>query len=164
MCLSDLHSANGLSRTVAAGVGAAPSANILVGMSILWLELKYANLIVDGKKTWELFGLMRQSDLARWEARGRILISELVSSKPKWPECVIGAVTVTGCVHITEDAFNVGTDKHCAPDFEPAKAWLEQGRCYAAVLVDAQRFDSPVPFQQMSGGKWLKFREPSKLT
>ena len=132
------------------------------GMSILRVHSHYANMVVDGTKTWELFGMVRPGDKKFWESRGRIMISELVSSRPKprYPGCAIGAVQVAQCIWVDRSTFDANVDKHRAADYEPAQAWLDSGRCYAAVLVHAQRFASPVPFLQASGGKWLRYRTP----
>lgn len=104
-------------------------------MKALIVKEKWLNLILSGKKTWEL----RSSNT---KTRGKILLIKS-GSKQMFGECEL-----VDSIKIDLEQYKTNKDKHC---INVNKAVLPYKNTYAWVLQNPQKYNNPIPYKHPMG-------------
>lgn len=112
-------------------------------MTGLVIKQPWIDLILDGKKTWEIRG-------STASIRGKIALIQSKSGK------VVGTCDVVGCIGpIALDELRRQHDKHRIPLASLGES--PYPKTYAWVLANAVRFQMPLPYQHPSGAViWVR--------
>lgn len=124
----------------AAGVSSVPTVDgdVPVGAAILLLKPEWRDLILDGRKTWEIRGSRCNKPSGT---------DVFLGNKGK----VFGKATFVGCEGpLTVARYAEGQTKHLVQHEEGAPLPYKDNT-YAWALSDPVRFDRPVPFHHKKG-------------
>jgi hypothetical protein len=105
----------------------------------LMVREPWANLILSGKKTWEIRG-------TRTGIRGLIYIIPSGSGR------IAGRCEIVDCVGpVSIDELIANSSAHLTPPDELRLLGLPYKRTFAWVLANPRRFDDPIPYTHPSG-------------
>lgn len=113
-------------------------------MDGLIIKPKWADLILNGQKIWEIRG-------SRTTKRGTIGIIKSGSGM------VFGTVKLTNCIPCTVGRFMAYKQKHCIED---ERAAFHYNQAWAWVVKNPLIFPEPVPYKHPQGAViWVKLPE-----
>ncbi|WP_028589438.1 ASCH domain-containing protein [Paenibacillus massiliensis] len=113
-------------------------------MQGLIIKPKWADLILDGFKTWEIRG-------SRTHKRGTIGIIKSGSGK------VYGQVDLVDCLPCPVDVFGANFNKHCIKDTRVA---YHYNQAWAWVFANPVKYPEPVPYVHPQGAViWVNLGE-----
>lgn len=104
-------------------------------MKALIIKEKWLNLILSGKKTWEI-----RSSSTR--IRGKILLIKSGSKQ------IFGECELVDIIKLDLDQYKISANKHCInvkQDILPYK------NTYAWVLQNPQKYNNPIPYKHPMG-------------
>lgn len=102
-------------------------------MKGLLIRPPWIDLILSGRKTWE----MRSRDTAH---RGEFLLIQSGSG------LIVGQANLVGTQKLHPAQFGQTKRHHCVDDLALLNRW-----CYAWILEDIQKFDTPIPYTHPQG-------------
>jgi hypothetical protein len=101
-----------------------------------WLEL-----ILEGKKTWEIRG-------TRTKKRGVIHLARSGGGS-----IILGSALLTDCISLSREELKKNKDKHCIPDMRG----IDYSTIHAWVLKDVRRYKKPLQYKHARGAIiWVK--------
>lgn len=113
-------------------------------MKGLIIKPHWADLILSGKKTWEIRG-------SRTHLRGRIAIIKSGTGK------VYGTVELTDCIPCSIGRFKTYKDKHCIEDSNVA---FRYNQAWAWVVKNPIIYPEPIPYKHPQGAViWVNLED-----
>ena len=109
-------------------------------MKALIIKKPWIDLILDGKKIWEIRG-------SNTKIRGKI---ELIQSGSGLIVC---KCEIKDCIKLDLNLYQNNLDKHCIKE----TTCLPYHNTYAWVLQNPQKYDNPIPYKHPMGAViWVK--------
>lgn len=114
----------------------------------LVIKGKWLDLILNGRKTWEIRGTSTH-------------VRRVVRLAQSGTGHLVGEARVTNCFCIDREDLPNHTDKHCIQDV----SIVTYRRIYAWVLQDAMRYPEPTPYKHPRGAiTWVRLDAPEATT
>lgn len=106
----------------------------------LYIKKPWTDLILSGKKTWEIRGFNSK-------IRERIFIIESKTS------LIVGECDIIDCIALSLKEFKESKDKHCVD-----KNVLPYKKTFALILDNVVKYNKPVPHKHKQGTvTWVNF-------
>lgn len=107
----------------------------------LIIKEKWLELILAGKKTWEIRG-------SRTKKRGTIYLIKSGSGQ------IVGQVDLIGCMELANEQYERNSSRHC---IGTGFSRLPYKKPYAWILDNAIRYKKPIPYTHPQGAViWVK--------
>ena len=115
----------------------------------LKVHRQWADLILDGTKTWEMRG-------SATSIRGRVALAVTKTN------VLVGDVEIVGCKKVGPAEFQASDNKHCVRDPVAVKQAHAYNELFAWILANPRRYKEPTPYPNPSGAViWVLLQEPN---
>lgn len=116
----------------------------------LKVKAEYAELIISGKKTWEI----RSTRTTKFKER--------IAISPIGKQTLIGDIVFTNCLEISKNEFNKYFGRHCVPASDAANVIGNYSKIYAWGISAPRAYANEVHYRTKTGQmSWVKLNDAS---